>query len=111
MSYADPIDPNERPHYNNRGIITRYAPKLLKDAAKFYSRIEIRNNPNPPQPNLNNDIFPVRANDFIDAGYIFTPYVPLMSTPPVLDPDYMSRRVERVEVEKAEDVDWVKEGF
>ena len=65
----------------------------------------------PPQPNLNNDIFLVRANDFIDAGYIFTPYVPLMSTPPILDPDYMSRRVERVEVEKAEDVNWVKEGF
>jgi hypothetical protein len=51
------------------------------------------------------------GQQFIDTGYFYCPYIPLVRTPVVLDPDGNDRPVHNWAGIVETEVEWVKEGF
>jgi hypothetical protein len=119
-----------------KGILTRYGAKLLQEGAKFYARMSIKNfqeellgEPLPMTQEIPHSEAPRRRGyngaSHMDSGYFYAPFIPISSTPVVLDPIRSEERIETNELREPmfrgilpsyrppekERVDWIKEGF
>lgn len=126
------IDLSEfKPH---KGILTRYGAKLLEEGAKFYARLSVKNfqeemmgEPLPMTQEVPHSEAPRRrwmGASELDSGYFYAPFIPISSTPVVLDPIRSEERIETNEARarfagilpgykppEKEKVNWIKEGF
>lgn len=118
-----------------KGILTRYGAKLLEEGEKFYGRINIKNfqqevlgEPLPMTQEVPHSEAPRRrwmGASELDSGYLYAPFIPISSTPVVLDEQRSGERIERNDLREPmfqgilpgykppekERVDWIKEGF